>query len=142
MDLRRVAALGRPLSVLTVLLAPTLLAAGSVFGVHVIGRYEEEARHAATPREAIRARARTLIAPVLISGVTTAIGFGSLCITDVPAVFELGAFSVLGVAAVTLLTLTLRSRRAGAAAAARARGDAGSSARGSRRVLDAAAAAG
>ena len=101
-----VAALGRPLSVLTVLLAPTLLATGSVFGVHVIGRYEEEAAHAATPLEATRAALETLIAPVLISGVTTGIGFASLCITDVPAVFELGAFSVLGVAAVTLLTLT------------------------------------
>ena len=101
-----IAALGRPLSVLTVLLAPTLLAAGSVFGVHVIGRYEEEALHAATPREAVQRALSGLIGPVLISGITTAIGFGSLCITDVPAVFELGAFSVLGVASVTLLTLT------------------------------------
>ncbi|HEX5067665.1 MAG TPA: MMPL family transporter [Myxococcota bacterium] len=101
-----IAALGRPLSVLTVLLAPTLLAAGSVFGVHVIGRYEEEAPHASSPREATGRALSGLIAPVLISGITTGIGFGSLCITDVPAVFELGAFSVLGVAAVTLLTLT------------------------------------
>jgi len=102
-----VAALGRPLSVLTVLLAPTLLATGSVFGVHVIGSYEEQAATAPSSAEAMRRSLRTLIAPVLISGVTTAIGFGSLCITDVPAVFELGAFSVLGVTAVTLLTLTL-----------------------------------
>ncbi|HVN40782.1 MAG TPA: MMPL family transporter [Myxococcota bacterium] len=100
-----VAALGRPLSVLTVLLAPALLATGSVFGVHVIGGYEEEAAHAATPAEAMGRAQTTLIAPVLISGITTAIGFGSLCITDVPAVFELGAFSVLGVASVTLLTM-------------------------------------
>lgn len=101
-----VAALGRPISVLTVLLAPTLLAAGSVFGVHVMGRYEEEALRAATAFEAAQRALESLVLPVLISGITTAIGFGSLCITDVPAVFELGAFSVLGVASVTLLTLT------------------------------------
>jgi len=100
-----VAALERPLSVLTVLLAPAMLATGSVFGVHVVGGYEEEAAHAATPAEAMGRAQATLIAPVLISGITTAIGFGSLCITDVPAVFELGAFSVLGVASVTLLTM-------------------------------------
>jgi predicted RND superfamily exporter protein len=45
--------------------------------------------------------------PVLVAGLTTMIGFGALLITDVPAVFEVGAFSVLGVASITLLTLTL-----------------------------------
>jgi predicted RND superfamily exporter protein len=101
-----VAALERPLSVLTLLLAPTLLAVGSVYGVHVVARYEEEAPHAPDAAGAAERALRGLVAPVLISGITTVIGFGSLCITDVPAVFELGAFSALGVASITLLTLT------------------------------------
>jgi predicted RND superfamily exporter protein len=45
------------------------------------------------------------VIPVLISGVTTWIGFASLCITNVPAVFG-WAHSRLGVAAITLCTLT------------------------------------
>ena len=43
---------------------------------------------------------------MLVSGATTLIGFGANLITDVPAVFELGAFSLLGVASMTLLSLT------------------------------------
>ncbi|MGH0032690.1 MAG: efflux RND transporter permease subunit [Myxococcota bacterium] len=100
------AALDRALSVLSVLLAPTLLAVGSVYGVHVVNRYEEEAPAAASAREAAAAVLREMRAPVLIAGVTTAVGFAALLVTDVPAVFEIGAFSVLGVASVTLLSLT------------------------------------
>ena len=101
-----IAALDRPLTVLSVLLAPTLLAVGGVYGVHVVNRYEEEAP--AGP-DAFEVAARTLTgmrAPVLIAGLTTVVGFGALCISDVPAVFEIGAFSVLGVGSVTLLSLT------------------------------------
>jgi len=42
---------------------------------------------------------------MLVSGATTLIGFGANLITNVPAVFELGAFSLLGVAAMTLLSV-------------------------------------
>ena len=38
-----IALLERPLTILTVILAPNLIAIGSVYGVHVIIRYEEEA---------------------------------------------------------------------------------------------------
>ena len=37
-----IALLGRPLTILTVILAPNLISIGSVYGVHVITRYEEE----------------------------------------------------------------------------------------------------
>ena len=98
--------LERPLSVLTTLLAPTLIAVGSVYGIHAISRYEEEARDAATPREAVLRSLEHLRTPVLIAGLTTVVGFGALMWTDVPAVFELGAFAALGIACITLLTLT------------------------------------
>ena len=39
--------------------------------------------------------------PVLVAGLTTMIGFGALMLTDVPAVLEVGAFSVLGVASLS-----------------------------------------
>ena len=100
-----IAALGRPLTVLTVLLAPTLLAVGSVYGVHVMNRYQEEAASARDARAAAAATLGNVRAPVLLSGLTTAVGFGAVCVTDVPAVFEIGAFCVLGVGAVTLISL-------------------------------------
>lgn len=99
------AALERALSVLTTLLAPMLIAIGSVYGIHALSRYEEEARAAHDARAASLAALRHLRLPVLIAGLTTIAGFAALMITDVPAVFELGALSVLGVASITLLTL-------------------------------------
>lgn len=101
-----IAFLERPLTVLTVLLAPTLVAIGSVYGVHVVSRYEEEVARGG-PREAVVLRTcLRMRSPVLVAGVTTAIGFAALLTTDVPAVFEVGAFSILGVLSVTLLSLT------------------------------------
>jgi predicted RND superfamily exporter protein len=121
------AALGRPLTVLTVLLAPTLVAVGSVYGVHVVSRYEEEVRAGGARPEVVLRCLRGMVDPVLIAGFTTVAGFGALLVTDVPAVFEVGAFSVLGVASVTLISMTgipaalvLLPLRAGSAAGARA----------------------
>jgi predicted RND superfamily exporter protein len=98
--------LDRPLSILTSLLGPMLIAIGSVYGVHVLGRYEEEAGRASTPAEAALATLTHERLPLGVSGATTVIGFGANLISDVPAVIELGAFSMLGVASMTLLSLT------------------------------------
>jgi hypothetical protein len=99
--------LERPLTVLTTLLAPMLAAIGSAYGIHMVSRYREEAARAPDGASAALDCLRQMRLPVLVAGFTTMIGFGALLITDVPAVFEVGAFSVLGVASITLLTLTL-----------------------------------
>ncbi len=101
-----IAFLDRELTLLTGLLGPTLLAIGSVYGVHVMARYEEEAALAGSPPEAVLAALRHLRLPVGVAGLTTVVGFGALLISDVPAVVELGGFSVFGVAAITVLSLT------------------------------------
>ena len=100
-----IAFLDRPLSILTTMLGPMLISVGSVYGVHVVGRYEEEAATAAGPHAAALATLEHVRLPALVSGATTLIGFGANLISNVPAVFELGAFSLLGVAAMTLLTV-------------------------------------
>jgi hypothetical protein len=100
------ACLGRPLNLLTSLLAPTLISIGSVYGVHVVARFEEEAQRGDGPRAAALRCLVHLRLPVLVAGATTVIGFAALLVTDVPAVFELGAFSALGLGIVTVLSLT------------------------------------
>ncbi|CAG0949923.1 Siderophore exporter MmpL4 [Myxococcaceae bacterium] len=99
--------LGRPLTILTTLLGPNLIVVGSVYGVHVLARHEEEVETIRDCRSAARTTLEHVLLPVTVSGVTTIIGYGSLLLTDVPSVFDYGAFSVLGVAIVTLLSLTL-----------------------------------
>lgn len=102
-----IAFLDRPLTVLTTLLAPMLAAIGSVYGIHAVTRYEEEAEQAGSPAEAALRSLEHMRLPVIVAGLTTMIGFAALLITDVPAVFELGAFAVLGVASITVLTLSM-----------------------------------
>jgi predicted RND superfamily exporter protein len=101
-----IALLARPLSILTVLLAPTLVAVGSVYGVHVVSRYEEEAAAGGSREEIVLRALRAMVVPVLISGATTVVGYAALLVTAIPAVFELAAFSLLGVGSVALLSLT------------------------------------
>jgi predicted RND superfamily exporter protein len=100
------ALLGRSLTVLTGLLGPTLLAIGSVYGVHVLARYQEAALSAPDREAAVRECIHQMTLPVLIAGLTTQVGFAALLVTDVPAVFELGAFAVFGVASITVLSLS------------------------------------
>jgi predicted RND superfamily exporter protein len=101
-----IAFLGRSLTLLTGLVGPMLLAVGSIYGVHVLARYQEEAARAKDRREASLECLRHMLVPVTIAGLTTILGFAALLITDVPAVFELGAFSMLGFAGITLSSLT------------------------------------
>lgn len=98
--------LGQTLNVVSIVLGPVLIAVGSVYGVHILAHYEEAATQSADgPAAALRLIERTR-APVLMSGLSTASGFGALLLTDVAATRQLGAFAMLGVAFVTLLSLT------------------------------------
>jgi len=93
------------LTILASLLGPQLIAIGSVYAVHLLGAYDEE--RAAGDAGAVALRTlRAMRLPVAVSGLTTWIGFAAVCVSDVPAVREMGAFSALGTGCITLLTLT------------------------------------
>ncbi|MBW2414679.1 MAG: RND family transporter [Deltaproteobacteria bacterium] len=100
------ALLGRDINVITLALAPTLICVGSVYGVHVMARFETiAAREPNAPTASLHCLeySRT---PVMMAGFTTCMGFGALLLTDIPATWEMGAFSIFGVAAVTVLSLS------------------------------------
>ncbi len=98
--------IGKDMNVITLVLGPMLICVGSVYGVHVVARYEEIALDAENPRDAaIRTLEYTRL-PVLMAGFTTCVGFGALLLANVTATNELGAFAVFGIAGVTLLSLT------------------------------------
>src|SRR5262249_33314567 len=72
-----IALLERPLTILTVLLAPTLVAVGSVYGVHVVNRYEEDVAAGGARPPIVERCPRHKIVPLLIAGSTTGIGYGA-----------------------------------------------------------------
>jgi predicted RND superfamily exporter protein len=97
--------LGRPLNLITVVLGPMLICVGSVYGVHVLARFEEFA----AARDGGRGSALRCLeycrTPVGIAATTTVIGFGALLTSPVPAIDELGTFAVLGIVSVTMISL-------------------------------------
>ncbi|MCH2170240.1 efflux RND transporter permease subunit [Myxococcota bacterium] len=101
------AALETHLNLLTVVLGPILIAVGGVYGVHILAHYELAADDAGSSREASIRLQNATRAPVLMAGTSTAVGFGALLLTDIPAAQQLGGFASLGVVVVTLLSLTL-----------------------------------
>ncbi len=94
------------INLITLVLGSMMICIGSVYGVHVYARYEVIAAEAVNPRAAALDCLRYVRTPVLMAGLTTCIGFAALLLTDIPATNELGAFSILGVASVTLISLT------------------------------------
>ena len=99
-------ALAVDINLVSLVLAPMMICIGSVYGVHVYARYEAVAAGASETQDVVLDCLAYVRTPVLMAGLTTCIGFAALFLTDIPATNELGAFSILGVASVTLLSVT------------------------------------
>ncbi|MDP6977090.1 MAG: MMPL family transporter [Myxococcota bacterium] len=100
------ASLGIDVNLITLVLGSLMICIGSVYGVHVYARFERLAGGDVPVDSPALACLRYTRMPVLMAGTTTGIGFAALLLADIPATNELGWFSILGVASVTLLSLT------------------------------------
>src|SRR5437762_7760222 len=97
---------GKTITLGTFVLPPLLLVVGSSYAIHVMARYYEQVAAGAPPDEiVVRAFARVWL-PLTISAVTTVIGFGSLMVNRLTAIWDLGLFAVVGVFCLTVTCLT------------------------------------
>ena len=116
---------GRAITLGTFILPPLLLVLGSSYAIHVMARYYEQvAGDAPADQVVVRAFERVWV-PLAVSALTNVIGFGSLMVSRITAIRELGAFAVVGVicllvtsltflpAALRLMPAALRSARSG-----------------------------
>ncbi len=118
---------GKAITLGTSILPPLLLVVGSSYAIHVMARYYEMvATLPAADRETVVVEAFERVwLPLVISALTTVIGFGSLLVNRITAIWDLGLFAVVGVlflaftsltflpAALALLPLELRTVRSG-----------------------------
>jgi len=88
----------------TVAVPPIVLAVGVALVVHFLSNYRER-RETLERAEAVRAARRNIAVPCLLAGLTTAMGFLSLSIVDVPAVREMGFYCAFAVMAGVVVTL-------------------------------------
>jgi predicted RND superfamily exporter protein len=100
---------GKALTLGTFVLPALILVVGAASSMHVMSRYYEEARREA-PGEArghtVEQALQRVWVPVLISALTTAIGFGALTVSSIPAIRDLGLFAVVGVIGLAISTLS------------------------------------
>ena len=104
------AALDIPLNLVTTIIPILLLTVGFAYSVHVIADYYRALREDPdeAPRDGPVARALQHVAtPVLLTVLTTVVGFLSLTLSRFPTVREFGFVSVFGVTVTAFLTLTL-----------------------------------
>lgn len=87
--------------------APLLLGIAIAYAVHMLNRYYEERNKGKKVEESAVVSVKTVGVAVLLTAVTTAFGFGSFLISDLPPIREFGMLLVLGILFSFLLVVTL-----------------------------------
>ena len=96
--------LGIPVSLGTFMLPPLLLVVGSAQAMHVVAAYYEQVRRG-NRSDPVGEAVHEVWAPLLISTLTMAVGFGALTISGIVAVRDLGIMAVVGVLLSTVASL-------------------------------------
>lgn len=105
-------ALGRPITIATVSLPTILIAVGGSYLFHLMNQCRLSVRDQCyDTQQALRADLSKglefIIPPVIVSGLTTVAGFGSLGYSAIPTVRDMGLFNAAGVMAMLLVVIIL-----------------------------------
>lgn len=99
--------LGKPFMLVNNVMPVILIAIGVSYAIHIIAGYYDELEHGYDRKEAVLITIDHVGTPVMLAGLTTMVGFGSLVSAPLPTIAEFGVFLVFGVLMATLLTTTL-----------------------------------
>lgn len=96
--------IGLPLNFVTALLPPLILVVAVLDCIHVYATYRaQEASLSASQK--IEATLHQVLVPCLVTGLTTAIGFGSLITSDMSVIRHFGLFSAFGIASALFIAI-------------------------------------
>jgi predicted RND superfamily exporter protein len=99
-------ALGYSLNILTALVPPLLMILTLSYSMYVVSDFRLSAGGEQGGIADTAEILRKVSLPVMLAGLTTAVGFSSLYLSDLSAIREFGLFSVIGVVYATIVTLT------------------------------------
>jgi len=88
-----------PQSTTTSLLPPLLMVLGVSVSIHVLSRYRLERAAGAGAEEAVLRTEQSVLAPAILTALTTALGFGSLVTSPIASIRSFGLFAAVGVLA-------------------------------------------
>lgn len=98
---------GARLNMVLILLVPLLFVIALATAVHVVARHRQLLAQGLAPLEATLRTYEEKAWPVVWTGLTTGVGFGSFATSSVPPLRSLGLWTAGGIAVLTLAALTL-----------------------------------
>ena len=98
--------LGHTVHIMSSMIPIFLMPIAVLDSVHVLSEFYDRYPVIRDKKETLRAVMEELFTPMLYTSITTAVGFGSLMLADIPPVRVFGAFVAFGVLAAWLLTVT------------------------------------
>ena len=101
------ALLGKPLSVLTMLLPTILFVVGMSDVVHIIERYIDGLRAGLGKARALAVTYHEVGLATFLTSITTAIGFATLTTSSIPPIRDFGLYTAIGVMLAFMLAFTL-----------------------------------
>ncbi len=99
--------IGLKFNLLTGIMPVILLALGSADGIHLLKRYYEIRRKGTSAVDAAIGTYSEMGLPILLTTITTMVGFASLVISDFSVIKEFGLLTALGMLVALLTTVTL-----------------------------------
>ncbi len=100
-------ALGEPINIINNTIPTILMVVGIAEAIHLIERIHGERRAGKPPRAAAAEGTARMVAPCLLTMVTTAVGFGSLASAHIPILRNYGLFTAGAVLLAAVFNLTL-----------------------------------
>jgi predicted RND superfamily exporter protein len=98
---------GRPINMGTLVLPPLVITVGVAYAIQVVSRYYQELGTRRPRKDIVRATLEDVQIPVWVAALTTVLGSATLTWSPIPAIRDLGLYSLLGIAAQALISVTL-----------------------------------
>jgi predicted RND superfamily exporter protein len=93
-----ISAIGTKIDIVTVIVPIFVLVMGSADGLHFVTHYQDVAGETDDPIERVTSTLREVGVPMILTTVSTAVGFLSLLATDIGPIRQLGTFAAIGIA--------------------------------------------
>jgi predicted RND superfamily exporter protein len=98
---------GKAVEIVTSVLPPLILVIAIADAVHVLAHYQEELERNRNRQEAVRDATAYILVPCFLTSVTTSIGFGSLMVSQIRGIRDLGLLASFGVMGAFVVSITL-----------------------------------
>jgi uncharacterized protein len=96
-----------PISIVSSALPVILVAMGCAYGIHITTQFYGRISQGAEKRQAIVDTMEEITSPVIMTAVTSMVGYGSLVTSNLSPIREFGLFTTFGIFAAVLVSLTL-----------------------------------